>query len=162
SLKLEQHEENHIRSNETTNNNRNVVHITKKINLLTQKSILYFYRFLNTFNEFNVDKSKKIPETIDNLIQYPLPEKINNNEEYIKPILTAYMMIGKLHTKLVYNDVRQRQQQWLICEKYYSELKSYLDRNVEHCEKYFQQYYTQLLELLDLLPIKIRNIQLND
>nr|XP_027202245.1 KIF1-binding protein homolog [Dermatophagoides pteronyssinus] len=176
SLKMEQYEQNYlqqqqeiqnIRSNEKEtildeqeiktklrlNNERNI-HVMKKVNILIQKSIIYFYRFLSSFNEFNSDKLKKIPKTIDELIQYQLPDKIKD-DEYIKPILTAYMMIGKMYTNLYYINIEQRKQQWTIGGKYYSELKSYLDRNVEHREKYFQQYYQQLLELLELIQIQL-------
>lgn len=135
------------------------VHVMEKINVLTTRSILYFYRFLCTFSEFNVDKSKKIPETVDQLILYPLP-KIIKDEEYVQPILLAYMMIGKMHTKFVQFDVKQQQRLWLICEKYHLEIKSYLDRNVEHCEKYFREFHQQLLEFLDLIPVKIESLQL--
>ncbi|KAH9420235.1 hypothetical protein DERP_011571 [Dermatophagoides pteronyssinus] len=176
SLKMEQYEQNYlqqqqeiqnIRSNEKEmisieqeiktklrlDKERNIPAM-KKVNTLIQKSIIYFYRFLSSFNEFNSDKLKKIPKTIDELIQYQLPDKIKD-DEYIKPILTAYMMIGKMYTKLYYIDIDQRKQQWTIGGKYYSELKSYLDRNVEHREKYFQQYYQQLLELLELIQIQL-------
>lgn len=133
--------------------------VLKKFNMLISKSILNYQKFLHTFDYLNTKKRKFSEYSIANIELYKLPTRIDD-ENYIKPILTAYLSIGQLYTKL-FTEPKQQRLNWIKCEDYYNELKCYCTRNDDHRRQYFEDYYQQLEEMLILIPGKVQQISAN-
>lgn len=128
----------------------------KKINMLIAKSILHYHKFLNSFDYLNKNKKKFNASSLGNVELWHLPERIEDADD-VKPILTAYLSIGHSFTKLVMEPVEERNN-WMKCEAYLTEIKSYCTRNEDQRQLYFEDYYIQMEEMLRLIPGKIQNI----
>lgn len=143
----------------------------KKINLLTVKSIQHYYIFLRSFETLNPGKkaSLKVNDPLppfEKLEMFPLPRRIDEGEQgnnsdttgCLQAIITAYLAIGRMYIKIVTSNPGDRVRYWLQCEKYYKALREYLERNRDQRAEFFSEYWTQLEEMLSLIPGKIQSI----
>lgn len=150
------------------------LHAMKKINALVVKAIQHYYVFLRSFEVLNTalkNPSLRMNEPLppfEKLEMFPLPGRIDETvggketvattAGYLQAIITAYLAIGRLYIKLVTSLPADRVRYWLQCEKYYKALREYLARNEDQRREHFSEYWTQLEEMLALIPGKIQSI----
>lgn len=146
----------------------------KKINLLTVKSIQHYYTFLRSFEALNPGKNPSLRVNdplppFERLEMFPLPRRIEeggaaanssqaDTSGCLQAIITAYLAIGRMYIKIVTSAPEERIRYWLQCEKYYKALREYLERNRDQRAEFFSEYWTQLEEMLSLIPGKIQSI----
>lgn len=131
----------------------------KKINLLAIKAITCYHKFLSSFEFINessiTTRFAHVP--FDKLEMFKLSGRIPD-DQYVQPILMAYLNVGRLYLKLVSNQQQERIKHHKQSEQAFKTLDDYLKQNDDHRKQYFEDYHPQVQEMLRLIPGKIQNI----
>ena len=118
-------------------------------------------------NDSPLNKTIQSQQMLNNLVQYKLPERIDPNNgmaSYLTAIITAYLAIGRLYSKIItivnnQNNINSIEfRNWTRCEQYYKNLREYLIRNEDQKCEYFHEYWQKLEEMLPLIQSKIQLI----
>jgi len=116
-------------------------HAVKKINTLTRQSIEKYQAYLDTVKDL---KTKELPEEF--------------SDTDVRPSLLAMFCMGRLYSKILVADVRQRLE-------FIKKTKSYYEYVVNYCDKYpagaeaMADELGVCREMVGLLPVKMEKIR---
>lgn len=117
----------------------NVPHTLQKVNHLARQSIRCYTEFVDTFR----DPQRNMPE------KFP--------DEVVRPVLHAYFFMGRLHTKIVTQDVEQKAENLTRSVENYETMVNYCKRH-EEAVPMMKEEFGVALEMVKLLPLKKEKI----